>query len=413
VISYSEALQQVLKQVPSLGTEVVPLHQLWGRVLASPVKAPYDMPLFDNASVDGYGVRVSDVENASRDNPVHLRISGVLSAGCSDKLTINKGSAIKILTGAAVPAGVEAVVMQEYTQTNHKSVALLHSATLGENIRKRGEEFHQGSEILLAGIFVTPPVIGLLASLGVTEGLVYRRPKVAIVVTGNELIQPGMALETGQIYESNSHGLIAALQAAGCGELNVRHAPDERDTIREMLAQSLIEADIIITTGGVSVGEFDWVKQALAVLQVHTHFWRVAIKPGKPVYFGSWTDTATDAKKLVFGLPGNPVSVLLTFYLFVIPALRAMQGKQQPEHPVISAILGSELKKDPGRLEFVRGRYHRTAQDTLEVIPTRGQGSHMLSGLAQADCLICFEREQSQLPAGSRVQTIPLDWRCY
>jgi molybdopterin molybdotransferase len=182
---------------------------------------------------------------------------------------------------------------------------------------------------------------------------------------------------------------------------------------REILAQALIEADLIITTGGVSVGEFDWVKQALADLQVKNHFWKVAIKPGKPVYFGSWIDTATEARKLVFGLPGNPVAVLLTFYLFVIPALRAMQGERRPEHKLQSAILAHDLKKEPGRLDFVRGRYRRTEDVTLEVIPTIGQGSHMLSGLAQADCLICFEREQSRLPAGSKVQTIPLNWRLY
>lgn len=404
MITYEQALSIVLEHTYALDTESHVLDDLLGGVLSESVCAPHDLPLFDNSSVDGFGVHIEDVERASNQQFISLNNAGTIQAGDAGDLSLFAGSAIKLLTGAPVPNGVNAVIMQEFTHSENGSVTLQKAIKPGENIRRRGEEFQQGQKVLPANVQITPPVIGLLASLGLISARVYRRPKVAIVVTGNELISPGQTLAPGQIYESNSYSLAAALRALGCEPITVHCVADSLPATKEALANALAQADILITSGGVSVGEFDWVKEAAESLGVQTHFWKVAIKPGKPVFFGS------QGQKLIFGLPGNPVAVLLTFYLFVQPALQKMQGLEGggPKQ-LLKARLLKDLSKKPERLDFVRGKLGRDAEG-LTVMPSVGQGSHMLGGLAQADCLLPFAQEASALSAGTWVDVIPLKW---
>jgi molybdopterin molybdotransferase len=375
--------------------------------LAQPVLAPHDLPLFDNSAVDGFGVKVSDIASATPDEPIRLKNMGTVQAGDASSLKLTAGSAVKILTGAPVPGGVEAIIMQELTAAENGHVDVQTSAKVGEHIRWRGEEFKRGDTVLPANVRVTPPVVGLLASLGYASATIFKRPTVAVVVTGNELVQPGAPLPPGHIYESNSHSLVAALRALGCDPVAVYQAQDSLESVFETMTRALDGADILITTGGVSVGEFDWVKDAAKRLKIQPHFWKVAIKPGKPVFFG--TRDNGQRRQLVFGLPGNPVAVLLTFYLFVRPALQAMQGLAPAPALLPKARLVSGLRKKPGRLDFVRAKLGRD-EVGMTALPASRQGSHMLGGLAVADCLIPFEREESAMPEGSWTEVIPLDW---
>jgi len=403
MLTYDEALANVLEKVQPLGTEILPLDALLGHVLAEPVRAPHDMPLFDNSAVDGYGVIYADVAGASSEKPVALRYSGTVQAGDFSENALQKGETVKILTGAPVPPGVEAVVMQEFTHQMNGQLQIPKSIQHGDNIRFRGEEFKQGDVVLAENQTITPPVVGLLASLGLTSAVTYRKPKVAVVVTGNELVPPGQPLAPGQIYESNSYSLIAALKSLGCEPVTVRCVADSLAETTAILGEALAQADVLITSGGVSVGEFDWVKEAAQALDVQTRFWKVAIKPGKPVFFG------TKGEKLIFGLPGNPVAVMLTFQLFVKPALLKMQGNASDSSCMLKARLLKDLRKRPERLDFVRGKLGRDDQG-LTALPVSGQGSHMLGGLAQADCLLPFALEASELPAGTWVDVMPLNW---
>lgn len=409
MIAYDEALSIVLSQAHPLGIQRVELDHLLGHVLAEPVFCPIDLPNFDNSAVDGFGVRVSDVESATDTDPVALKLLGIIRAGDFQDIEVVPGTAVKILTGAPIPKGVEAVVMQEYSRAFNGIVHLSRPAKMGENIRRKGEEFQKGQEVLHSGARITPPTLGLLASLGYPSFRVYYKPTVAIVVTGNELVPPGMTLQPGQIYESNSYSLIAALKAAGVDNCIVRWAKDDKESLRQELSNALENADIVITTGGVSVGECDYVKEILIDLHVESHFWKVAIKPGKPVYFGSLSNSQTPFKKLVFGLPGNPVAMLLTFQLLAKPALLKMMGVEESDSFKIVACLTHDLRKKPGRLEFVRGIVS-SQNGKLSVKPAIGQGSHMLGGLSQANCLIQFPAEESHLPAGEKVEVELLNW---
>jgi molybdopterin molybdotransferase len=407
MITYEEARAIVLEHANPLGVELFPLKEITGMVLAEPVLAPHDLPLFDNSAVDGFGIRLTDVESASNEKPVRLKLLGTIQAGDSSTLSVQQGTVIKILTGAPIPSNVEAVIMQEFSESENGSVSLIRGAEAGENIRYRGEEYRSGDIVLEAHTVITPPVVGLLASLGYDSIHVYRKPRISILVTGNELIHPGQQLSPGQIYESNSYSLISALGEMGLATVTVKIIKDNENDLQVAMSLALTESDIVISTGGVSVGEFDLVKDIAESLGVETLFWKVAIKPGKPVLFGK--KDINGRQKLIFGLPGNPVSVLVTFFLFVQPLLLQMTGLKSNSISLQKARLSSDLKKKPGRLDFVRGKLEN-AGSSLTVKPCMGQGSHMLGGLAQADCLILFHQESSFITTGTEVDVIPLQW---
>jgi molybdopterin molybdotransferase len=409
MITYEEALSVVLENTPLLKVESVALDELSGRVLAEDIKAPFDLPLFDNSAVDGYGVAVADVLDASDERPVKLPLTGVLRAGDAGQLNLAPANSMKILTGAVVPPGVEAVVMREYCQEIGSAVLVRRSASAGENIRPQGAEYRRGETILRRGLPVTPPVVGMIASLGLLQAKVYGLPAAAVISTGNEIVPPGVDLQPGQIYDSNSYALKAALRGFGVSEVAGYHAPEDEEKTEEALRAALAVCDLVVCAGGVSVGDFDFVTAACNKVGVRCKIWKVSIKPGKPVYFG--TLNSGEKKKLIFGLPGNPVAALVTLHLFVRPALLKMTGMapERAQPLLFHAVLEKDLRKRPNRMEFVRGVV-RAEGGQLRVAPTTGQDSHMLGGLCNATCLIHFGKDESRLSAGDQVLVELLDW---
>ena len=280
---------------------------------------------------------------------------------------------------------------------------MLH-AKEGENVRSKGEEFDRGEIVLSRGTIITPPVVGMLATLGFTKVKTYRAPRVALIVTGNELRMSPGALRAGEIRDSNSHTLAAALRMAGISPALVLHIPDRREQISKAFARALKKADVVVSAGGVSVGDFDFVKEVLNDLRVKTVFWRVAMKPGKPNYFG------VRSARLVFGLPGNPVSALVSFEMLVMPALRKMMGIHPSEFLNSQALLDSDVRKGKGRIEFARAVVSRSSDGHLTVRPVEGQGSHMVGGLVAANCLIIFPKDSELISKGDVVSIRMFAW---
>jgi len=413
MIPFEEAISAVLSQARPLETKDVPLSEALGHALAQDALATLDMPNFSNSAMDGFGVRIREVKGASSDTPAKLKLSGTIQAGDSVAgKELSPGTAVKILTGAPVPAGTEAVVMKEYAQEQNGYVLLSRSARDGENIRFQGEEYALGDPVLRRGTNLTPPAVGLLANFGYASVTVHRKPKVTVLVTGNELVPVGEDLQPGQIYESNSHALAAALKDMGITNCLIRHAADHQESLQEAMEQALRESDMMLSAGGISVGDYDLVKEVLTDLGVETVFWRVAMKPGRPNFFGTRTMPSGDSlvsPRLVFGLPGNPVSALVSFQLLVRPALLTMMGSRGVEPLSLKASLSGDFKKKTPRAEFVRGVVSYE-NDQLVVSPTRGQGSHMLGGLSQANCLICFPTDAGFIAQGQQVPIQLLDW---
>lgn len=409
--SYEDARGQILARIGVMPTTTVALPRLLGHVTAMPVVARLDSPPFDNSAVDGYGVRVQDLANASEEQPVKLALKGTIRAGDAPPSTrLSTNTAFKILTGACVPQNVEAMVMREYCREESGHVYISTTATAGENIRRRGGEFLRGTEVMEAGRLITPSLVGLIANLGYRSFEVYRKPKACVVTTGNELTKPGRDLMPGMIYDSNSYAMESALRTSGIDDVLTLHAREDFANTKAILIRALSFSDIVISTGGVSVGEFDYVKTALEALGVKTQLWRIAIKPGKPVYFGILEGKRGRRNKYVFGLPGNPVSALVTYHQFVLPALRKLSGLADYADEIwLPAVLTRPIKKKPGRLEFVRGKLVMR-DGTLHVEPTTGQDSHMLGGLAGADALIYFDKDVPEFAAGKQVKVTPLRW---
>lgn len=407
MLTFDEALQQILSHTPLMPAKRLTLESLPGFVLSEPVVANFDMPLFNNSAVDGFGVLSSTTQSASETAPRKLTLQATIQAGDQANHTLIENSALKILTGAPVPDSVDAVVMKEFTEESNGSVLIKQSASPGMNIRRKGEEFRAGQTVLESGVLANASVIGLLATLGYSSFSAYKKPTVSVMSTGNELIQPGQSLKPGQIYDSNSYALSAALNSLGLLGVEKLHAKDDPDATRKTLQKALQASDVVISCGGVSVGDYDFVKDIAEAMGIKTVFWRIAIKPGKPVYFGI-LDNGTTQRKLIFGLPGNPVSALVTFHQLVKPALMKMMGlNYQPLK--LTAKLTAQLKKQAGRMEFVRGRL-ASESGQLVVSPAKGQDSHMMGGIAKADCLIYFPLESQVLNAGDMVTVEQLNW---
>jgi molybdopterin molybdotransferase len=418
LISLEAAQQAILATIPVLGARAIRIVRALGAVLAEDIATRYPVPRFDNSAVDGYGVRLADVENASSEHPASLHLRGTLAAGSHANPRIEAGEALKIMTGAPVPQGVEAVVMREYCQeslvsdhgTECRHVSVTRPARAGENIRLAGEEFVKGSVVLQAGTRITPPVIGLLASLGHTTCKVYRRPSVGLLITGNELVRPGRPLPPGKIYDSNSYALKAALQELGIEKVSVYRLGDTALATQHTMTQALKWHDVVISVGGISVGDFDFVKEVAETVGIETRFWGIALKPGKPMYFGLYPRKTRP--RIIFGLPGNPVSALVTYQQLVQPALMKMIGRPSPYREAVTATLTMPLRKKPGRLELVRGCLSVSADgQTAHVTPAHGQDSHMMGGMAEANGLIHFPAEATELAAGEAVLVDRLLWR--
>ncbi|MDT8324897.1 MAG: molybdopterin molybdotransferase MoeA [Bacteroidota bacterium] len=386
MISYEEAQACIHRNLPSTRVIQRRVAEAAGFALARDVEAQDALPLFASSAMDGYALRSRDVRRANETRPVVLPVSGVAQPG-DTALRLSPRSAVRILTGAMLPTGADAVIMQEHVQCNGATLQCAGPVAAGENVRARGEEYREGDRVFARGTLITPAVAGMLATLGYSRVHVRARPRVALVVTGNELRMPEDRLRPGQIRDANSVSLQSALRCMGI-EPTMLRAQDDAEEVYALLRTALRRHDCVITSGGISVGDHDYVRGAFARLRVQEHFWRVAIKPGKPVYFG------TRGQRMVFGLPGNPVSALLALYLFVRPALARCAGVPVPPSWLQSARLEGDIRKRAGREEFLRVRLESDAGELPRVHPMRGQGSHMLGGLATADALL-------QLPAGS------------
>jgi molybdenum cofactor synthesis domain len=403
MLTYDEALERVLNVAGGpLPKERVALAAARGRALARDVTAAEDLPPFDNSSVDGYAFRSEDLRPFSPG--VVLPVSQVIPAGATRITPLAPGTAARIFTGAPVPPGADAVVMQEDTENpgGDTGQVLLRDAGSAAYIRRAGSDVARGTVALTAGTTLDAGAVGLLAALNVTDAPCTRVPRVALLTTGDEVIPPGSApLAPGQIRDANGPALAAAVAEAGA-ELAVReHAADTEASVRAALA-ACQGCDVIVSSGGVSVGDHDHVKAVAEEMGV-LHFWRIAIKPGKPLAFGRVGGA------LFFGLPGNPVSSLVTFELFVRPVLRRLAGHAQVLRPRTVALLTADLPHAPGRREFVRARVEWRAEDgACLATPTGAQGSHRLASLVGANALLVAHEDRGDYAAGESLPALLL-----
>ena len=399
LISLEEAQAKMLAQLQPLRDRVsVPLADAVGRITALPVTSPIDVPPFDNSAMDGYAVRLADIQSARP-----RKIAGKACAGAPFDGDWPAGSAVRIMTGAPVPPGCEAVVMQEETREVEDGIVINAPVRAGQNIRLIGEDIRRDQPVLAAGVRLGAAELPLLASLGLAEVSVLRKLRVAVFSTGDELQPVGQPLAPGQIYDTNRFAVSLMLRKLGCEVIDLGIIKDDPQALRHAFAEADRQADVVISTGGVSVGEADFTKTMLDELGVIT-FWKLAIKPGKPFAFGRL------ASSWFCGLPGNPVSAAVTFYQLVQPLLAALTGQSEsPLPPRLRARAASRLKKSPGRLDFQRGIMRRGEDGELEVQSTGHQGSHVFSSFAAANCFIVLERDRGAVEPGEWVEVEPFN----
>jgi molybdopterin molybdotransferase len=399
-----EALRLIFEHARTLGEEKVPLARAVDRVLASEIRAREALPPFDNSAMDGFALRAADIKDATPQHPVELAVLETVRAGETGRLVVKPGQAVRIMTGAPLPRGADSVVMQEMTEPGaHGTVKLAQATRSGSHVRSRGEDVLAGTLLLDAGAMLRPYDIALLAAQGITEVPVVRQPRVAVLATGDELVDAREALSPGKIRNSNGPALIAALSRWGVPAKDLGIAPDEPKSLKAVLAAALAKADVIVVSGGVSVGDFDCTKSVFAELGIREVFWKVAIKPGKPLLFGV-LEAPGAAPKLAFGLPGNPIAALVCLEEFVRPALETLQG-YAPKHPSyhLTGTVLNDYPKPEDRQQYlfcqatpVSGGYE------LNVI--RPQGSAMLGMASRANALAAAPAGISRVKRGDALK---------
>jgi molybdopterin molybdotransferase len=410
------ARKLVLAEAVPLGGETLPLEKCLGRVTAAEVNSPIAIQPFDNSSMDGYALRAADTE---ADRP-RLRLVGESRAGRPAEVAVGEGEAIWISTGAMLPEGADAVLPVEDASEEDGHVLPTRPVREGENIRRTGEDVKAGQVLIPVGHQLRGSEVAVLAAAGVAEIECARRPRVAILGSGDELIPPGQPLRPGQIHDSNTYALSALVREAGAEPAQVAHLPDQPDATRQALSAALPSelhqisgsaarkfdavrgADVLIVAGGVSVGRHDYVKGALAELGVEERFWRVALRPGGPTWFGV-LPRDDGRPTLVFGLPGNPVSAMVTFHLFARPALRAMTGLD-PHGGRTHATLAAAYRKKPGKAHYLRCRLELTDDGWRALLTRERQGSHVLTSMLAADALAVIPAEREEIAAGERIE---------
>jgi molybdopterin molybdotransferase len=397
LISIAQAQRLVLERAKRLEAERVPIERAAGRVLAEPAVAAVDLPPFASSAMDGFALRSADTADA----PVTLPVVERIAAGAPAARPLAAGEAMGIATGGVVPEGADSVVPIERVEERSAGLLVPHPVPEGANVRGSGGDVREGEAVLEPGVLLGPSRVGALAAAGVAEVRCTKRPRVGILVTGSELRQPGESLEPGQIYESNGLLLATALQQAGAVPAQLGVVSDDEEEHRRTMERALLGFDMLVTTGGASVGPHDLVRKVQAELRVEEVFWGVAIKPGKPVAFGVRRD------HLVFNLPGNPVSVLATFELLVRPAVNALLGLPDPLPSFQSGVLAAAVRRNADRDELVRAVVSGEGEEkALEALP--GQESHMIVRAGRANALVWVEAGDGELSAGSPVRFLPL-----
>jgi molybdopterin molybdotransferase len=397
MIPVAEARARILADVACAAPEeTVPVARGLGRVLAKDVAAPFDVPSVDNSAVDGYAVRSADLAPGER---ARVRVVADLPAGAVYAGGIAPRETLRIMTGAPMPRGADTVVPQELSQSAGEWVELA-AVEPGANVRPRGEDVRAGAVVLRAGSVLRPQDLGLVASLGFAEVRVHRRPRVALLSTGDEVVEPGQPRRPGQIFDANRFSLGGMVAAAGADALDLGIVPDVRELLRERLVQAAGAADVVLTSGGVSVGDYDLVKGVLGEIGT-IDFWQVAMQPGRPLAVGRIRGTQ------FFGLPGNPVASVLCFHLFVRPVLWKLAGRTRLDPECVTATATEAMRKKAGRREFKRGVLRFTDRG-YEVSTTGPQGSGILSSMVAANCLIILEEGRGDVMAGELVLVEPL-----
>jgi molybdopterin molybdotransferase len=412
VLRFDEALARILALgTPTLPTERMSIEDLDGRVLGEDLIADVDLPGFDYSSMDGYALRSADLAGAP---PLRLPVRGESRTGAvPDALAL--GSTMRIFTGAALPAGADAVVMQENVTRDGDVAVFSTRPHTGQNVRRRGADLAAGSVAVAQGTRLRPAHLALAASLDRAELSVFARPQVAILATGDELRRPGTDAVPGTIPESNTVALRAMARRAGAHARSLPYVRDERSATERAFAAALEEADVVVTVGGVSVGDHDLVRPALEAVGVALDFWRVAMKPGKPLAVGRFARPTTSTRRrdaLVLGLPGNPASAMVTFALFGVPLLRAMQGDTRPFPATHRARMTRAHAHDPGRLELARATIGYGDDGRLTVSTLGNQASGAVTTMAQSDALVIIPAEANGVPAGAEVDVLLLSDLC-
>lgn len=400
--SLAEALDKIQQRVrPVLACERLPIRDCLGRVNNEAVQSPHNVPPLPNSAMDGYAIAIASLDQAVISE---LEDIGTAYAGTPFDGSCGPGQCVRIMTGALIPDGSDAVIMQEQTEINAAGKVRIDSDhCIGENIRQAGEDVRQGETVIEAGARLSPADLGVLASLGLGQLQVKRKPVVAFFSTGDELVSVGTPLEPGKIYDSNRYSLHGMLSGMAVDIIDLGVVRDNLDSMREVLTKASTQADLIISTGGVSVGEADFIKPALADLGT-TEFWKIAIKPGRPLTFGQINSS------IFMGLPGNPVAVMVTFSQFVVPAIQALAGTSPRRPALFRARALEQIRKKPGRYEFQRGIATLDDNNAWQVARTGQQGSGILTSMSRANCFIVLPDDNAGVEAGDEVDIQFFDW---
>jgi molybdopterin molybdotransferase len=401
-IGLAEALGKIQQRVrPVHACERLPIRECLGRVNNEAVNSPHNVPPLPNSAMDGYAISIDSLE---REAITELEEIGTAFAGTPFAGSCDPGQCVRIMTGALIPDGTDAVIMQEQTEIGATGkIRIDADHRVGENIRQAGEDVKQGETVIEAGVRLSPADLGILASLGLGQLQVKRKPVVAFFSTGDELVSVGTPLEPGKIYDSNRYSLHGMLSGMAVDIIDLGVVRDDLDSMREILTKASIQADLIISTGGVSVGEADFIKPALEELGT-TEFWKIAIKPGRPLTFGQINSS------IFMGLPGNPVAVMVTFSQFVMPAIQTLAGANPKPAALFRARALDKMRKKPGRYEFQRGIATLDDNNEWQVAKTGQQGSGILTSMSRANCFIVLPEENAGVEPGDEVSIQFFDW---
>ncbi len=404
MITVQKAKSIIDQYLNQLDSEVVLINESSGRIINHNLEATFPFPRFDNSAMDGFAVRSIDTVGASQEHPASLKVIGISSAGVPSDLTLNPDECIQCMTGASIPNGADAVVIVEHTSgfTDNDTVHVFEETHSGKHIRKMGEEIQKGDSLIVKGTRITPSEIGVLASFGHRKFSVVKKPRIAIFGTGDELIEPGEILDDGQVYNSNLYIFADLVKNLG-GHVTMKNVvKDSKESLNSFLSKALKTSDVIISSGGVSMGRFDYVRDVYIGLGVKEHFWKVAQKPGKPLFFGTKKGT------LIFGLPGNPISAYIGFMKWVWPALESIMGI--PKSKPITGLLTEPFPRENCKYRYLFGQAW-FENEKLLCKPTGKIGSHMLSSSLSANCILGSEQGENPLQPGDKININVLPWK--